>query len=110
MQRPEWNSSDGRPVACTLLPTDLKKRLEELARLTRDTLLSGRQEGLVLHLTYKVEAEERVLRMVEKEKECCAFLNFEFCRVEGAVALTITAPEAARESVAEIYAQFIVQA
>ena len=94
------------PIACTLAPGDLKARLGELAELSRSTLADSRREDLTLHLRYFPEAEERVRQMVEKERRCCAFLTFEFEPQAHFVALNITAPEASREAIQDIYAQF----
>jgi hypothetical protein len=94
------------PIACTLRPADLKARLSELAELTRSALISLQRDDLTLHLRYALEAEDRVLRMIEQEQKCCAFLTFTCRRSVTAVELQIDAPEAARESIEEIYAAF----
>jgi hypothetical protein len=90
-----------------LVASDRKLRLEELAELSRNGLAYARREDLTLHLHYLPEAEERVRRMVRKEQACCAFLIFDFEPHPTFLALRITAPEAARDAVQEIYAQFV---
>jgi hypothetical protein len=94
-------------ISCTLLPDDLKLRLTELAALSRSALVSAKRDDLTLHLQYAPEAVERVRRMAERERECCAFLTFEFEIRPDVVILRITAPEAAREAVQDIYTQFV---
>ena len=95
------------PIACSLDAVDFKGRLEELSALSQSALLSARRDDLVLHLRYAAEAEQHVRRMVEREQECCTFLEFAFLAGSDGVALRITAPEKARDAIAEIYAQFL---
>jgi hypothetical protein len=95
------------PIACALTPEDFKARLADLNILRKDALISGRRDGLTLHLRYRPEAEERVRRMVEHEQECCAFLTFDLCSAPDATDLRITAPEAARGAIGPIYEQFV---
>jgi hypothetical protein len=82
-------------------------RLSELAELSQSALGGARREDLTLYLQYFPEAEERVRQMVKKEQECCPFLEFEVETRSNCVALRITAPEAAREAIQDIYAQFV---
>jgi hypothetical protein len=97
----------GIPIACTLLPRDFETRLEELATLSRSTLLSSWRDDLILHLRFAPEAEGRVRRMVAQERKCCAFLDFYIEAGPTALAVSITAPESARGAVQEIYGQFL---
>ena len=82
-------------------------RLSELAELSQSALAGARREDLTLYLQYFPEAEERVRQMVKKEQECCPFLEFEVEPRSNCLALRITAPEAAREAIQDIYAQFV---
>jgi hypothetical protein len=100
------NNND-KPIACTLASSDRKVRLSELAELSQSALAGARREDLALYLQYFPEAEERVRQMVKKEQECCAFLEFEVEPRSNCLALRITAPEAAREAIQDIYAQFV---
>ncbi|MDQ2832789.1 MAG: hypothetical protein M3Y50_03415 [Acidobacteriota bacterium] len=96
------------PIACTLVASDLKLRLEELAELSRDALAFARRDDLTLHLHYFPEAREKVRQMVEKEQACCPFLLFDFEPHPAFLALRITAPETARAAIHEVYAQFVL--
>jgi hypothetical protein len=95
------------PIACTLSADELRNRLNELKELTQDSLISAQRDDLALQLRYKLEAEHTVRRMIEREKECCAFLTFDLRIQSDAIALGISAPEAAREGIEQIYAQFL---
>jgi hypothetical protein len=78
-----------------------------IAELTRDDLQSYERNDLVLDLKYAPEAAERFREMVRKEKECCAFLNFNLREDHREVRLTITAPEDAREAANVLFQQFV---
>jgi hypothetical protein len=45
--------------------------------------------------------------MVEQERICCPFLDFEFAERPDAVNVTIIAPESARESADMLFQQFL---
>jgi hypothetical protein len=98
------------PIACTLGLSDLKTRLGELASLNSDALRHHERRGLELELVYAVEARERVHEMVRREKECCAFLNFELREDGENVRLIIRAPESARAVATLVFATFIGRA
>jgi hypothetical protein len=94
-------------IACSLTENQLRERLGELRELSRDALISAQRDGLALRLRYKLEAENRIRRMIEREQECCAFLTFDLRIEANAVALGINAPETARQGIEHIYAQFL---
>jgi hypothetical protein len=94
-------------IVCSLTKKQLRERLDELRELSRDALISAQRDGLALRLRYKLEAEKRVRCMIEREQQCCAFLTFDLRIEVNAVALGINAPEAARQGIEHIYAQFL---
>jgi hypothetical protein len=53
------------------------------------------------------EAATEVLKMIEQERICCAFLTFDIDQRKDAVCVTITAPEAAREAAHMLFGQFL---
>jgi hypothetical protein len=65
------------PIACTLSATDYRARLAEIAALSRDALRHVERRGLTLDLRYAPEAAARVRQLVEQERTCCAFLQFD---------------------------------
>ena len=94
------------PIACTLDAAGLKARLASIRELARDALLGFEREGLVLSLRYEAAAGERVRRMVEGERDCCAFLRFDVEEEGDVITVTVVAPEAARDAAGELFAQF----
>lgn len=101
---------EAAPIACTLAPGAYKDRLAWIAALNRDALRSYERRGLVLELTYRPEARERVHELVRQEQTCCAFLTFDLKEVGNEIRLTITAPETAREAADSLFDQFLAQA
>lgn len=94
-----------KPIACTLQPSDYRARLAEIAALSRDALRSVERRGQTLDLRYAPEAAQRVRRLVEQERACCAFLEFELHEDAEEVRLLVTAPPAAAEAVPELLAE-----
>jgi hypothetical protein len=95
------------PIACTLSPTDLRKRLAFIQALTRDALLRHERDDLGLTLHYKADSAERVRQMLEGEQHCCAFLAFGVSHDVDGVHVTVRPPEDARDAADELFAQFI---
>lgn len=70
-------------------------------------LRSHDRDDLVLYLGYAPEAAGEVQKMVKQERMCCAFLTFDLHAQADTICLTITAPEAARESTDVLFGQFL---
>ena len=95
-----------QPIACTLGADDLKARLDRIAKLALQHLLSQRHEGGVLHLLYAGAAASELKEIVLLEQECCAFLKFELAERVNVVELTITAPPDAGEFAGMLFEHF----
>lgn len=95
------------PIACTLDAQAMGHRLAEIGKLTREHLRSHRVDGRTLRLTYDTEAARQVARIVELERECCAFLDFDLKASANEVELTITAPEQEGTDAQWLFAQFL---
>jgi hypothetical protein len=93
------------PIACTLSATDYRTRLAEIAALSRDALRRVERRGLTLDLRYAPEAAARVRQLVEQERACCAFLQFDLHEEADEVRLLVTAPPAAADAVPELLAE-----
>jgi len=95
------------PLACTLNFQAMAPRLAEIRQLTREHLRSHCLDGRTLRLNYDALAADRVARIVELERLCCAFLDFELSVSHSGVELTISAPE--REGIDEkwLFGQFM---
>jgi len=90
------------PITCTLSATDYRGRLAAIADLSREALRHVERRGLTLDLRYAPEAAARVRQLVEQERRCCAFLQFELHETADEVRLVVTAPPAAAEAVPEL--------
>jgi hypothetical protein len=99
--------SEQPSLACCLSPGDYQKRIAWIEDLTRKALRSYVRDDLVLRLFYAPHAAEDVQWMVEQERICCAFLTFDLDRRTDAACVTITAPEAARESADMLFEPFL---
>lgn len=104
MQRPE-----SAVIACTLDLQAMGARLADIGRLTKQHLLSHRLDGRTLLLTYDRAAVKEVERIVDLERECCAFLDFRLDLTADGVELSITAPGQAGSDAQWLFAQFLPQ-
>lgn len=105
MQAPE-----PAPIACTLPLEDLGPRLARITQLTRDHLRTHRLEGTVLRLIYDAQASEELARIVELERRCCAFLDFQLSTRGDGIELLIVAPAQQEVGAQWLFAQFLPQA
>jgi len=99
--------ADGVPIACTLQPKDLKERQAWIRRITDECLVWHTLRGNSITLTYLRAALDDIHAILEKEQECCAFLNFDVQVNAKDVVLTITSPQETRESARWLFAQFL---
>jgi hypothetical protein len=86
------------PIACTLTPGDMTKRLALIDALSDDALLdrAKTEEGVRVRLRDTPDIERRTRELVAAESACCAFLDFDLRREDGALVLDITGPADAR--------------
>ena len=94
------------PIACTLSPDGMTARHALIDALASDGLLdrSATDTGLRVRLRDTPEIEERTRALVAAEAECCAFLDFELGREDGALVLDITGPADARPVIGAFFA------
>ena len=85
------------PVACSLDEAGLEARLDEWRALRRDALLAESQAGNVRTTTWspRSDVRERLERLVEAERACCSWLQFELFEERDAVRLDTTFPPGA---------------
>jgi len=95
------------PISCTLSSPDFQTRLEWIARLNADALREQHRNGLHLELIYSSDATERVREMVERERQCCAFLNFALRESRDSLAVTIEVPESGRKVAEVVFESFL---
>lgn len=94
------------PIACTLDSESFKERLDWIADLNRRALQTSHRKDLKLTLSYDPSAIDEVRRMVAGEQTCCAFLDFDIVERPDVIAVTITAPEEAREAAETLFEPF----
>jgi hypothetical protein len=95
------------PIACTLGADDLRARLAWIRRVTELALVSHRLDGTTLHLAYRPEARGDLQRIVDAERACCAFLEFDLADDDGQVALRIRAPAGGEVDARWLFEQFL---
>lgn len=94
------------PIACTLTPDGMTARLALIDALAADGLLdrTPTDTGLRVRLRDTPEVERRTRELVAAESKCCAFLNFELDRDDGALVLDIAGPADARPMIEMLFA------
>lgn len=99
------------PIACTLRPGALAERLAWIRQVTDRSLLSHRREGAVLHLVYTRDAMQELAQIVDGERDCCSFLEFELREAAEGVALSIRdAPDVGGVEARRLFEQFLPHA
>ena len=79
-------------MACSLGAGDLEERVRAWERLARAELVGGEDRGAALVLRFRPPARAELERLVELERDCCAFLDFAV-EPEGAdVVLRVSGP------------------
>lgn len=91
---PLTNSPETEPIACSLSPNELRDRSEGWQSLSDRALLDVSQEAGRVTATYRAEKgiADRLTELIEAEKECCPFLNFEMTNREEIVSVAVTYP------------------
>jgi hypothetical protein len=100
-------ANDTPALACTLELQEIAPRLERLRRLAATSLQSHELVGNVLHLAYRPNAWSEVKAVVELERDCCRFLDFQVNEGPSTVNVTITAPEGLGSAAKWLFAQFM---
>ena len=96
-------------VACSLAAGAHKERTAWIQSLAKRALRGHARADLTLSLAYAPEFAPEVQILVVQERICCPFLTFDLFQTAEAICLTITAPEAARESVNMLFEHFVAE-
>lgn len=80
------------PIACTLSSEDFQKRALWLRAMTERALVRHRIDDTTATLTYRADAAADIEEPVQRERSCCAFVEFGLNQGDDDVVLTITAP------------------
>ena len=94
------------PIACTLTPDGMTARLAVIEALAADGLLdrTPTASGLRVRLRDTPEMERRTRELIAAESRCCAFLEFELAREDGALLLDIAGPADTRPVIELLFA------
>ncbi len=82
----------GAPIACTLDGDSYKQRVAAIRGLFDRALKHSRRDDGQLQLTFDAAAASEVQELVDKERACCAFLDFWLTDGDGVVKLIISIP------------------
>ena len=104
---PATDLSVAVPVACTLNAVDMGSRLARIRQLTRTHLQSHDLQGSTLRLTYGPDAAAELSAIVDLERGCCGFLNFELNKGHDVLELRINAPQQAGTDAQWLFSKFL---
>ncbi len=91
------SEAPGGRIACTLTPTDQKARIEEWRALRRDALMEETRDGGVSTTFWRRRAGvlQRLEQLIEAERACCSFFDFELEKDGSTIRLKTTFPPGA---------------
>lgn len=95
------------PIACTLSAADMGPRLTRIRELSRRCLRSHELQGTTLRLRYAAEAWQELVEIVELERACCGFLDFQLNRSAAGVELVIDGPDQVDVEAQWLFSQFM---
>jgi hypothetical protein len=95
------------PVACTLSPSALKARRENLLKALLQRANERRElpDGYRLRFAAEGDVISVIARAVETERQCCRFLRFAVTVEpdDGPISLDLTGPTGTREFLAAMF-------
>lgn len=83
------------PIACSLGPSDLRQRLDAIAGIGADSLISRSVQGNrhLLRFRASTTARQGLERIITAESKCCAFLDLSLSQEGSELVLSVTALE-----------------
>lgn len=99
------------PIACTLDAQALPAREAEFRELLSEALVAGERTERGLRLRFRADrgVEEKVRDLARREKDCCAFFDFDIVREGDQVRLDWSVPEGAQELLDVVQAEWVAQ-
>jgi len=95
------------PLACSLDVGRLYEQRAWIENLNRSALLETLRQGRHLILTYRRDHIGQVRELVRRERDCCAFLEFDLADNGQVATLDIEAPESAAGILDFVFAPFL---
>jgi len=96
------------PIACSLGADELSERLAELRAIGRDAALAVSPDG-VLHFRAGAATRARLEAIIAAESRCCPFVGFDLRERDGALLLSISAPEGAEPVASDLVSAFAAE-
>ena len=89
--------TEGDPIVCSLNPDELQSRLDEIAGLGSESLITRKTDGDRHLLRFHGDAgtRQRLEAIVAAEAQCCSFLDLSLTRDGDVLVLSIVAPAGA---------------
>jgi hypothetical protein len=97
-----------KPIACSLAPDDLQRRLAAIAAIGASKLIAREAEGdrHLLRFRAGTETRRQLEEIVAAEAKCCSFLDLALEDRGGELVLTIAAPPDAQPIADELASAF----
>jgi hypothetical protein len=104
--------ADELPIACTADPSELPRRLAEMAEIGANDLIEHRTDGGRHLLRFRSSARTRrqLEAILAAEARCCPFLDFALEECRGELVLSLSAPGGAEPVAAALAATFAGEA
>lgn len=96
----------GNAPTCSLEGRSFQHRVAWIAALNQKHLRNSHRDGRMLTLAYDLAAHPEVEELVQREKECCSFLDLAI-READPLTLVITVPEEVAGNVDDYLAPFL---
>jgi hypothetical protein len=96
------------PIACSLAPSDLRQRLQEIAAAGADSLIERGRAGdrHLLRFDSDAETRRRLEAIVAAEAKCCSFLDLSLENQNHDLVLSIGAPQGGQSVADELAGAF----
>ncbi len=101
------NDQQSAAIACNLSATEYHDRIAWIEDLNKAALRDYRRDGRRIELGYGASEAVRVREFVQRERQCCPFLEFAVRRGDDRIVVTIVAPPEVGESADALFECYI---
>jgi hypothetical protein len=104
----ECGMNEEAPLACSLGASDLRQRLNEIAKVGTDSLIEHDTDGNRHLLRFNIDPDtrRRLEAIVAAEAKCCSFLDLSLEERGGELVLSVSAPPDGQPVADELAAAF----